>query len=64
MAASTKVWCEGEKVPNAELRPHRGVQGVSEREVQMEESVYQARWLLIIMALLAVGLTAVGAAAG
>ncbi|MBP2561194.1 cytochrome c biogenesis protein ResB [Neorhizobium galegae] len=30
----------------------------------MEESVYQARWLLIIMALLAVGLSAVGAAAG
>jgi len=29
----------------------------------MEESVYQARWLLIITALLAVGLTAVGAAA-
>ncbi len=30
----------------------------------MEESVYQARWLLIITALLAVGLTAIGAAAG
>ncbi|MDQ0134192.1 cytochrome c biogenesis protein ResB [Neorhizobium galegae] len=30
----------------------------------MEESVYQARWLLIIMALLVVGLTAVGAAVG
>ncbi|CDN52213.1 Hypothetical protein NGAL_HAMBI2427_00300 [Neorhizobium galegae bv. orientalis] len=30
----------------------------------MEESVYQARWLLIIMALLVVGMTTVGAAAG
>jgi hypothetical protein len=30
----------------------------------MEESVYQARWLLIIIALLAVAMTAVGAAAG
>jgi hypothetical protein len=30
----------------------------------MEESVYQARWLLIIMALLVVAMTAVGAAAG
>ncbi|CDZ64013.1 Hypothetical protein NGAL_HAMBI2605_60210 [Neorhizobium galegae bv. orientalis] len=30
----------------------------------MEESVYQARWLLIIIALLAVGMTTVGVAAG
>lgn len=30
----------------------------------MEESVYQARWLLIIMALLVVGMTTIGAAAG
>ncbi|CDZ45501.1 Hypothetical protein NGAL_HAMBI1189_09150 [Neorhizobium galegae bv. officinalis] len=30
----------------------------------MEESVYQARWLLIIIALLVVAMTAVGAAAG
>jgi cytochrome c biogenesis protein ResB len=30
----------------------------------MEESVYQARWLLIIMALLVVAMTTVGAAAG
>lgn len=30
----------------------------------MEESVYQARWLLIIMVLLAIGMTTVGAAAG
>ncbi|CDZ70821.1 Hypothetical protein NGAL_HAMBI2610_24240 [Neorhizobium galegae bv. orientalis] len=30
----------------------------------MEESVYQARWLLIIIALLVVGMTTVGAAAG
>ncbi len=30
----------------------------------MEESVYEARWLLIIIALLVVAMTAVGAAAG
>ena len=30
----------------------------------MEESVYQVRWLLIIIALLVVGMTTVGAAAG
>jgi hypothetical protein len=30
----------------------------------MEESVYQARWLLIIIALLVVAMTTVGAAAG
>jgi hypothetical protein len=30
----------------------------------MEESVYQARWLLIIIAFLVVAMTTVGAAAG
>ncbi len=30
----------------------------------MEESVYQARWLLIIIALMVVAMTTIGAAAG
>ncbi len=63
-ATPTKVPSEGEEVANAELGPQLRVQGVSKKEVQMEESVYQARWLLIIIALLVVAMTTVGAAAG